>query len=87
MFTGPQGLELDGWDRRSVWGLDRAETTYGFYVQLWQSGDSSQDRPRHWTIGIAGLPELMVEISNATGCTLHEAAEAIAPALRRAQAA
>jgi len=81
IITGPYGLNLAGWERSSIWGLDRMEATYGLFAQLWRNTDSADYEPRHWIMEVQDLPTLARKIAAATGASEDAAACAIAQSL------
>lgn len=86
VIRGHHALPLAGWDRRSVWGMDPMEATYGLYAQLWHNADAGRDNPRHWIMEVPDLLTLCRQIAAATGCTEDEAADAVMAGVRNLEA-
>ena len=84
IIKGPYGLNLRGWGRFSIWGVDVGEGH--LFAQLWRDDDDGQGDPRVWVTPpqwpeTRELPELARQIARATGASEDDAAHAIAESL------
>lgn len=80
-IEGTYALNLAGWERYSIWGLDPMETTYGLFAQLWRNTDDRDADPRHWISGVQDLVTLARKIAGVTGSGADDVASAIAESL------
>lgn len=86
IVTGRHPLPIPGWEDYSLWGLDRSETTYGLFAQLWRNTDDGDDRPRHLITEVQDMLTLARRIVVLTGCSEDDVADAIMVGLRRLEA-
>jgi hypothetical protein len=91
VITGHRGLQLPGWDRYSIWGVDPVWGT--LFAQLWRNpadGAPLPEEPEAWIMPtrlfITSLQDLAREIAKRAGVSEDEAAMAIARSLGRAAA-
>jgi hypothetical protein len=86
IIQGRHALDLPGWDRCSIWGMDPVPATYGLFAQLWRDTDNGADAPRHWIMEVGDVLTLARRIAAAAGCTEDEAAMALLPGVRALEA-
>lgn len=81
IIEGTYRLNLPGWDRRSIWGLDPMDATYGLFAHLWRNTDRDDSGPRHWISEVQDLLALARQIAAVTRCHEDDVADAIAGSL------
>jgi hypothetical protein len=84
IIKGHYGLNLRGWGRFSIWGVDGREGH--LFAQLWRDDDDGQGDPHVWVTPpkwpeTRDLTELARQIARATGASEDDAANAIAESL------
>ena len=86
-IEGTYALNLSGWDRCSIWGLDRMETTYGLFAQLWRNTDDRDGDPRHLISGVQDLVTLARKIAGVEQAQTRTTSQASPVGRPRAQTA